>query len=96
MLDQSQLVSKVVKLDANLADRLERLGECKDRSPHWLMKEAIAHYVEEEEYNERLKQETVARWQEAENGRIVSHQAVTAWLDTWGTEAESKRPQCGS
>lgn len=46
------------------------------------MKEAIARYLEQEEYNERLKQETIARWQEAENGKIVSHQAVVTWLDT--------------
>jgi predicted transcriptional regulator len=90
------LITKVVKLETTIKERLDRLGECKHRSPHWLMREAIIRYLEEEERNEQLKQETLSRWQEAENGKIVSHQAVTQWLDTWGTAKESKRPPCGS
>lgn len=91
----SRPIPKVVKLDSDTRDRLERLGELKHRSPHWLMKEAITRYLEQEEYNERLNQETLARWQEAEKGKVVSHQAVSKWLDTWGTDEESDRPPCG-
>lgn len=87
--------SKVVKLDIDTRNRLKRLGQIKDRSPHWLMKEAITRYLEQEEYNEQLKQETLARWYEAEQGKVVSHQAVVEWLDTWGTDKESDRPPCG-
>lgn len=92
----SHPIPKVVKLEPDIRDRLERLGEIKHRSPHWLMKEAITRYLEEEEYNEQLNHETLARWQEAEQGKIISHQAVIKWLDTWGTDKESDRPPCGS
>ncbi len=88
-------IPKVVKLDPEIRDRLERLGEAKHRSTHWLMKEAINRYLEQEEYNEQLNRETLARWQEAEQGKVVSHQAVGKWLDTWGTDEESDRPPCG-
>jgi len=88
-------IPKVVKLDPAIRDRLERLSEVKHRSPHWLMKEAITRYLEQEEYSEQLNQETLARWQEAEQGKVVSHQAVNQWLDTWGTDEESDRPPCG-
>lgn len=44
--------------------------------------------------HEELNRETLARWQEAEQGKVVSHQAVNNWLDTWGTEEESERPPC--
>ncbi len=91
-----QPISKVVKLEPEIKERLDRLGEIKHRKPHWLMKEAIVRYLEQEEYNEQLKQETVARWQEAESGKVVSDQAVMQWLDTWGTDDESDRPLCGS
>ena len=95
-MSASQSISKVVKLDASVRDRLERLGELKDRSPHWLMKEAIIRYLEKEEYNEELNRQTLIRWQETEQGKVkmVSHQAVTQWLDTWGTDEESD-PPCG-
>lgn len=91
-----ETIPKVVKLEPDIKERLERLGEIKHRKPHWLMKEAIIRYLEQEEYNEQLKQETLTRWQEAENGKIVSHQAVMQWLDTWGADDESNRPSCGS
>lgn len=91
----THLIPKVVKLEPEIKDRLERLGEIKHRKTHWLMKEAITRYVAQEEYTEQLKQETLARWQEAENGKIVSNKAVMEWLDTWGTDKESNRPPCG-
>ena len=92
----SHPIPKVVKLEPDIRDRLERLGEIKHRSPHWLMKDAITRYLEEEEHNEQLNRETLARWQEAEQGKVVSHQAVSKWLDTWGTDTESDKPPCGS
>jgi predicted transcriptional regulator len=88
-------IPKVVKLDPEIRDRLERLGEVKRRSAHWLMKEAITRYLEQEEYKEQLNRETLARWQEAEQGKVASHQAVSKWLDTWGTDEECARPPCG-
>lgn len=96
MVVQHQLVPKVVKLEPSIKERLERLGELKHRKAHWLMKEAIVRYLEQEEYQEQLKQETLARWQEAESGRTVNNVAVMNWLDTWGTQDESDRPPCGS
>ena len=94
-MPSSHPIPKVVKLDPAIRDRLERLGEAKHRSPHWLMKEAITRYLEQEEYNEQLSRETLARWQEAESGKVISHHAVSKWLDTWGTDEENDRPPCG-
>ena len=88
-------IPKVVKLEPGVKKRLDRLGKLKQRTPHWLMKEAIIRYIEEEEYAEKLKQETVSRWQEAETGKTVSHKAMLKWLESWGTEHESGRPPCG-
>lgn len=89
-------VTKAVKLDPDIKSRLDRLGKTKHRSPHWLMQEAISRYLDQEEHNEQLKQETLSRWQEAEQGRTISHQAVDQWLSTWGTDQETHRPPCGS
>ncbi len=90
----SPQVAKVVKIDARINERLEHLSTLKDRSPHWLMKEAIIRYVEQEEYNETINQETLARWCEAEQGKVVSHAAVDRWLSTWGDDKEQPRPEC--
>lgn len=94
-MPSSHPVPKVVKLDPDIRDRLDRLSELKHRSAHWLMKEAISRYLEQEEYTEKLNHETLARWQEAESGKVVRHHAVTQWLDSWGEDEESVRPPCG-
>lgn len=87
-------IPKVVKLDPDIKDRLERLGKAKHRSAHWLMKEAITRYLVQEEHTEQLNQETLSRWKEAEQGKVVSHEAVSKWLDTWGMDEENDRPPC--
>lgn len=53
----------------------------KNRSQHWLMKEAIERYLSEEEENERIKRETVERWElYIETGEAISHSIVETWL----------------
>ncbi len=80
-----QVQPTAVKLDAELKERLEHLSQIKDRSTHWLMKQAIERYVAAEEQAEALKQETLRRWtEEAELNNLVDHSEVMALLDTWG------------
>jgi predicted transcriptional regulator len=83
-----------VKLDPTIKVRLKKLGKLKHRTIHWLMKEAILQYLAHEERAEKLKKETLARWQEAEQNRVVSNKSVMTWLDTWGTDHEVGRPSC--
>ena len=90
--DSKPLSPTPVKLELALKKRLEKLSKTKERSVHWLMKKAIEHYVSHEEEAEKLKQETIKRWQEAEQGRVFSNDSVTAWLKTWGTDEEDDRP----
>lgn len=92
-MSASHHIPKVIKLEPDIKNRLDKLSELKQRKPHWLMKEAIVRYLIQEEYNEQLKQETLNRWQEAESGKIVSNKAVMDWLNTWGTENEKDRPE---
>lgn len=83
-----------VKLPPMLKGRLQKIAELQNRSLHWLMKMAIERYVEQIEQEEALKQETMRRWQEVEQGRVVSNQDVVSWLATWGTDHEKRRPIC--
>ena len=82
-----------VKLDAEIRDRLKSLGEMKQRSVHWLMREAIQNYVEKEEKEERRNQEADEAWLEYKrSGLGVDNDAMTAWLDSWGTDKETQCP----
>ena len=87
------MTTKAVKLDENIYERLKALGETRQRSPHWLMKEAIRQFLEREEEAEQIRRDTMARWEQFEaTGKTVSHDAVDAWLKTWGTDHETKCP----
>ena len=53
-------------------------------------------YLEREEGREREKREDLERWQRYQaTGRHVSHEAVEAWLETWGTDREGECQQPG-
>lgn len=85
--------SKAVKLDDETLGRLKALGKARKRSPNWLMKEAIRQFLEREEEAEHIRQDTLERWKRYEaNGETVDHEAVDAWLETWGTDREGKCP----
>ncbi len=84
-----------IKLDDELKGRVQRLAEARRRSSHWIMREAIAQYVEREEARESFKQEALASWTAyKETGRHLTGEEVRAWLNTWGTDDERVVPEC--
>jgi predicted transcriptional regulator len=84
-----------IKIDDELKGRVQRLAGLRQRSPHWIMREAIAQYVEREEACEAFKQEALASWTAyRETGRHLTGQEVRTWLNTWGDEAETELPEC--
>ena len=86
--------SKAIKLDDEIYGRLKALADARQRTPHWLMKEAIRQFLEREEEFERVRRESLERWERFEaTGETVSHDVVEAWLQTWGTDREGKCPK---
>jgi predicted transcriptional regulator len=92
--EMSKTVNTGIKLDASLHERLKALGQIKDRSPHWLMRAAIAEYVEREEVYEREKHEDRERWERYQtSGNAIPGEAVDKWLASWGSESEMPCPR---
>lgn len=84
-----------LKLDDELKGRIQHLAEVRRRSSHWIMREAIAQYVEREEKREALRQETLDAWDEFQaTGLHAPAEEVEKWLSTWGTDDELPAPQC--
>jgi predicted transcriptional regulator len=70
-----------VKVDEATRARLKALAKAKNRSPHWVMKEALAEYLTREEQKERERQEDQARWERyVLTGEAVHHDRVRQWL----------------
>ena len=84
-----------VKLDEDLKSKVRHLATLRNRSPHWIMREAIRDYIEREEAKERFKEEALASWKAyKDTGRHLMGQEVREWLQKWGTDKESEIPQC--
>jgi len=84
-----------VKIDDGLKDRLQALASTRRRSAHWLMREAIAQYVEREEARESFLQEAMSSWRDyQETGLHLTWEETRAWLETWGGDVESDPPAC--
>lgn len=84
-----------VKLDDDLRERIQSLAESKQRSAHWIMREAIRTYVEKEEVQQNLdhaSEEAMEHYRKT--GLHVTHAEVTKWLESWGTDEELDPPQC--
>ena len=80
-----------IKLDDEVRARLKRLGETKRRSTHWLMKEAIERYLQDEERYEQEKAEDLARWERyLETGEHIPQEEMTVWLDGLAEQAARK------
>lgn len=65
-----------------LAEKVDQLASRLERSRGWIMKQALAAWVEQEEERSRLTREALA---DVEAGRVIDHQAVQAWAESLGT-----------
>ncbi|QBH98607.1 ribbon-helix-helix protein, CopG family [Limnobaculum zhutongyuii] len=84
-----------LKIDNKLRERIKKLADSRDRSPHYLMLAAITEYIEREEAQESFKQEALDSWREyQETGLHLTGDEVKTWLRGWGTEAETDIPEC--
>lgn len=70
-----------VKIDQDLKDRVKRLAEARQRTPHWLMREAISQFVEREERRESFRQAGLLAWNEYQaTGLHLTLDEADDWL----------------
>jgi predicted transcriptional regulator len=86
-----------VKLDQVIRDRLKRLADAKDRSTHWMLREAVTQFVEREEKREAFRQAGLQAWDEYQaTGQHVTHDEADAWLAKLEAGGEAAVPECHS
>ncbi len=79
-----------IRIDAATKKRLDDLSKRARRSRSFLAAEAIAAYVESEEWQLGEIEAGIA---ELDAGRGISHDKVAGWLDSWGKTGETKAPR---
>jgi len=79
-----------IRIDTGTKKRLEVLSKRSNRSKSFLAAEAIARYVESEEWQ---LGEIYAGLADLDAGRGVSHEKAAKWLNSWGKAGETKAPR---
>jgi predicted transcriptional regulator len=79
-----------IRIDSDTKKRLDALAKRSRRSKSFLAAEAIAAYVQTEEWQLGEIQAGIA---DLDAGDRVSHDKVEKWLGSWGKRGETKAPR---
>lgn len=84
-----------IKLDDDLKGRVQHLAAARRRTPHWIMREAIAEYVQREEQREASKREALDAWNEYQRTAIhLTGAEVDEWLSKLEAGEDAEMPSC--
>ena len=84
-----------VKLDPGIHARIQDLARNQDRSTHYLMREAIAQYVEREERREALRKDALKAWEAYQlSGKHVTHYEADLWMSQLEAGHDPPPPEC--
>jgi predicted transcriptional regulator len=84
-----------IKLDDDTKARVKRLADARQRTPHWLMREAISQYVEREEKRESFRQDTLKAWEDYRTtGLHVTADEADVWLAQLEQGNDIEPPEC--
>jgi predicted transcriptional regulator len=79
-----------IRIDPETKKRLDALSKRSKRSKSFLAAEAIAAYVDSEEWQ---LGEVQAGMAELDREQEFSHEKVAKWLRSWGKRSETKAPR---
>ncbi len=79
-----------IDLDDDLMLRLQQQAEARGMPLERLVTEALQRLIRAQEKKQRIIDEALA---EAEKGRFISSEAMTAWFESLGTENELPPPE---
>lgn len=72
-----------------LAEKVDQIAARLERSRGWIMKQALAAWIDQEEERVRLTHEALT---DVDAGRVIDHHAVQAWADNLGTDTPLSMP----
>ncbi|AHE53110.1 CopG family ribbon-helix-helix protein [Sphingomonas sanxanigenens] len=73
----------------DLADRVDLLAARIERSREWIMRQALAAWLDREDERHALTLEALA---DVEAGRLVDHRAILSWADSLSSETPLPPP----
>jgi predicted transcriptional regulator len=84
-----------VRLQPEMEAGLEAVAEQLQRTKSWVINQAIREYLERQQLEHTRWQETLEAMESVAGGKVVSGEAVHAWLRSWGSADELPPPKVG-
>ena len=85
---ETKVLTAHVPID--LAEKVDYLADRLDRSRGWVVKQALAAWVDQEEERTRLTEEALA---DVDQGALVTHEQMLAWAESLSTDKPLATPQ---
>ena len=83
-----------IKLDQDMLHRIKRLAAAKGRSMQWMLRQAVAQFIEREESREVFRAAALEAWHQYQfTGLHVAHDDADAWLARLQAGEEAAVPQ---
>lgn len=73
-----------------MAEKVAQLANRLERSRGWIMKQALASWIAQEEERDRLTRKALAA---VAAGRVIDRQTVQAWSDSLDTDESLPMPR---
>jgi predicted transcriptional regulator len=73
-----------------LAEKVDQMATRLERSKGWIVKQALAAWISQEEERSRLTREALA---DVDAGRVIDHQAVQVWAESLSTDTPLPVPR---
>ncbi|WP_321785841.1 CopG family ribbon-helix-helix protein [Paraburkholderia sp. J94] len=89
-MTQAETRTLTANVPMPLAEKVDQLAERLERSPAWIVKQALSAWIDQEEERERLTREALA---DVDAGHVIDHQAVRAWADSLTTDQPLPAPR---
>ena len=88
-------VSMSIRIEATAKQRLNEIALRQKRTAHALATEAIYALIEQKEREYAFNQSCIDSYnQHKETGLYATHDEVSVWMNSWGTENELPTPLC--
>ncbi|WP_044563815.1 CopG family ribbon-helix-helix protein [Azospirillum sp. B4] len=86
----TKMMSDSIRLEPELNDQVTALAEALDRSPSWVVEQAVRDYLAVQEGHLAAIDQGL---READAGLLIPHEEVAAWIESLGTPGELPIPR---
>ncbi len=80
-----------VRLEQETSDRLGSVAASLDRPRSWVIEQAVKEFIDLQVWQLKAVDEGL---RDADAGRLVAHEDVAAWVESWAKVGELPMPEC--